>query len=102
VIERYGLLNIIVLGEVLLSISFIFSELYDGHFDSALVSAAVAGIVIVFCIWWLYFIEPDHLNSTQAHHVFLWGYGHIAIHCRHIDCCGLGRAYGCFDRAFKN
>ena len=79
VIERYGLLNIIVLGEVLLSISFMFGELYDGHFDWALVSAAVAGIVIVFCIWWLYFIEPDHLNSTQAHRVFLWGYGHIAI-----------------------
>ena len=78
-IERYGLLNIIVLGEVLLSISFMFGELYDGHFDWALVSAAVAGIVIVFCIWWLYFIEPDHLNSTQAHRVFLWGYGHIAI-----------------------
>ena len=32
-IERYGLLNIIVLGEVLLSISFMFGELYDGHFD---------------------------------------------------------------------
>jgi hypothetical protein len=28
-----------------------FGELYDGHFDWALVSAAVAGIVIVFCIW---------------------------------------------------
>ena len=42
-------------------------------------SAAVAGIVIVFCIWWLYFIEPDHLNSTQAHRVLLWGHGHIAI-----------------------
>lgn len=50
-----------------------------GHFDWGLVSAAVAGIVIVFCIWWLYFIEPDHLNSTQTHRVFLWGYGHIAI-----------------------
>ena len=33
VIERYGLLNIIVLGEVLLSISFMFGELYEGHFD---------------------------------------------------------------------
>jgi low temperature requirement protein LtrA len=32
VIERYGLLNILVLGEVLLSISFMFGELYDGHF----------------------------------------------------------------------
>ena len=43
VIECYGLLNIIVLGEVLLSISFMFGELYDGHFDWALVSAAVGG-----------------------------------------------------------
>ena len=43
VIERYGPLNIIALGEVLLSISFMFDELYEGHFDWALVSAAVAG-----------------------------------------------------------
>ena len=55
VIERYGLLNIIVLGEVLLSIFFMFGELYDGHFDWALMSAALAGIVVVFCIWWHYF-----------------------------------------------
>ena len=103
VIERYGLLNIIVLGEVLLSISFMFGELYDWHFDWALVSAAVAGIVIVFCIWWLYFIEPDHLNSTQAHRVIfvgLWAYRDIP--CRHFDCRGFGCAYGCFDPSFKN
>ena len=30
-------------------------------------------------LWGLYFIEFDHLNSTQAHRVFLWGCGHIAI-----------------------
>ena len=79
VIERYGLLNIIVLGEVLLSISLMIGKLYDGHFDMALVTTAVSGLVIVFVVWWLYFIEEEHLASTALYRAFIWGYGHIFI-----------------------
>jgi len=79
IIERYGLLNTIVLGEVLLSISFMLAKLYAGHFDSALITSALAGLVIVFVVWWVYFLESEHLNSTKVTHVFVWGYGHLAI-----------------------
>ena len=79
IIERYGLLNIIVLGEVLLSISLMIGKLYDGHFDMALVTTAVSGLVIVFVVWWLYFIEEEHLASTALYRAFIWGYGHIFI-----------------------
>ncbi len=79
VIERYGLLNIIVLGEVLLSISFMFEPLYNGHFSWDLVHSATAGLVIVFCVWWIYFIERDHLNSFSFADVLMWAYGHVVI-----------------------
>lgn len=79
IMERYGLLNIIVLGEVLLSSSLVLRNLYDGHFDLALVTTAASGLVLVFAIWWVYFIEADHLASTDLNRAFTWGYGHIFI-----------------------
>lgn len=79
VIERYGLLNIIVLGEVLLSISFMLEPLYHGQFSWDLIHSSVAGLVIVFCVWWIYFLEREHLNSLSFRDVFIWGYGHVVI-----------------------
>ena len=79
IIERYGLLNTIVLGEVLLSISFLLSKLYVSEFDAALLSAAIAGMIVVFVVWWIYFLEHKHLKSEKRLHVFIWGYGHLAI-----------------------
>ena len=76
VIERYGLLNIIVSGEVLLSPPSCLVSFMRG----ILIGLGICNVVahIVFCIWWLYFIEPDHLNSTQGIACFC-GYGDIAI-----------------------
>ena len=79
IIERYGLLNIIVLGEVLVSISLMFGKLYEGEFDLALVAAAASGLVIVFCLWWLYFAESEHLETTELGRALIWGYGHILV-----------------------
>lgn len=79
IMERYGLLNIIVLGEVLVSISLMVSHVYGGHFDAGFVREAIAALVLVFVIWWIYFIETDHLNSTAFKRVFLWGYGHVFV-----------------------
>ena len=79
IIERYGLLNIIVLGEVLLSVSFFFSHAYEHGHSTELVVTAVSGLVLAFVLWWLYFAESEHLDSTEFGRVFIWGYGHVFI-----------------------
>ncbi len=79
IMERYGLLNIIVLGEILVSISLMVGHMYEGHIDTAFVREAVAALILVFVLWWIYFIDTDHLNSTDFGRVFLWGYGHVFV-----------------------
>jgi len=80
IVERYGLLNIIVLGEVMVSISLMFGQLYEGHAELRMIVAALSGLVIVFALWWLYFIEDeDHLQTTALPRALVWGYGHIVV-----------------------
>jgi low temperature requirement protein LtrA len=77
--ERYGLLNIIVLGEVLVSLSLALGHLYEGTFDVAFIVTAVSGLAIVFALWWAYFVEQDHLENRDFGRAFLWGYGHVFV-----------------------
>lgn len=77
IIERYGLLTIIVLGELLLSISLGFGMLYGEKAHPAAAASSAAGILIVFCLWWLYFAEGEHLTETRYSRAFIWGYGHV-------------------------
>lgn len=79
IIERYGLLNIIVLGEVLLSVSFFFGHAYEHGHTGALVVTAVSGLVLVFVLWWLYFAESEHLDTDDFWRTFVWGYGHFFV-----------------------
>lgn len=79
IIERYGLLNIIVLGEVLLSVGFAFTKLYGGALNIQILMLAVSGLLIVFSLWWIYFIENEHLKSDKMKHAFIWGYMHYFI-----------------------
>jgi low temperature requirement protein LtrA len=79
IIERYGLLNIIVLGEVLLSVALTLGHFYEGTFEVPLLISALSGTVIVFAIWWLYFLDTGHLTSRDLKHALLWGYGHFFI-----------------------
>ncbi|MGL6210947.1 MAG: low temperature requirement protein A [Paracoccaceae bacterium] len=79
IIERYGLLTIIVLGEVLLSVALAFGLLLEGQLDPALVVIALSGLVTVFALWWIYFAEAQHLNSDGFWRTFLWGYGHLFL-----------------------
>lgn len=80
IIERYGLLNIIVLGETLLAGSMALSEITSDHFDIALVYLAVSSLVILFSMWWLYFSKEDHLQEQRSDLAFTWGYGHLLIY----------------------
>ncbi|MGB7412739.1 MAG: low temperature requirement protein A [Thermosynechococcaceae cyanobacterium] len=78
IIERYGLLTIIVLGETLLSSSMALEQVSD-DFNGRLVAIALEALVIVFAMWWLYFSPEEHLQTNNLQRALTWGYGHILI-----------------------
>jgi len=77
IMERYGLLTIIVLGEILLSVSIGFGLLFGGERSWAAALSSVSAIIIVFSLWWLYFEKEEHLTGTHFARAFTWGYGHV-------------------------
>ena len=79
IIERYGLLNIIVLGETILAAGMSFQQLASGSTDISFLYIALSSLVIVFSMWWLYFSKEDHLDSENMNRVIAWGYGHVII-----------------------
>ncbi|KAJ3247534.1 hypothetical protein HDU78_003947 [Chytriomyces hyalinus] len=80
--ERYGLFTIIVLGEVILSVSNAARFSYDGKsLNAETVKIGLGGMIIVFSLWWIYFLIPfGDLLTKHSTRGFLWGYGHIGIH----------------------
>lgn len=78
-IERYGLLTLISMGEIMLSISLGFGMMYGDHGLFAPGFVALGGAVIVFSIFWLYFAEEDHLPNSDFGVAITWGYGHVFI-----------------------
>lgn len=79
IIERYGLLNIIVLGETLLAGSVALNNAAE-HLDIALIQTAISALVIVFAMWWLYFSREEHLKEKGLAMALTWGYGHLIIY----------------------
>jgi len=80
IIERYGLLNIIVLGETLLAaVVAIRAAIDNAPLTVELASLALAALVTAFALWWLYFADEEHLGSDAADRAFVWGYGHLLI-----------------------
>ncbi|WP_199035095.1 low temperature requirement protein A [Glycomyces salinus] len=78
--ERYGLLTIIVLGETVLAATMgVHSALEIGHDRTQVLVIAVAGLVTVFSMWWLYFDRPAHDLLTNLRMAFRWGYGHYVV-----------------------
>jgi low temperature requirement protein LtrA len=79
--ERYGLFTIILLGEsVLAATTGVQAALDGGGLSTELIVISLAGLVMLFVLWWLYFSEPageglaDHRELS-----YLWGYGHFGI-----------------------
>lgn len=79
IIERFGLLNIIVLGEVLLGSTIALETAFEDGFEFSLLSLALCGAILVFSMWWLYFCEEEHLESTEFKRTFIWSYGHFIV-----------------------
>lgn len=79
--ERYGLLVIITLGEVILGTILAISavvEIESWSVEAVLV--AVGGTTLAFALWWVYFILPS--GPVLARHPrrgFVWGYGHMFL-----------------------
>jgi low temperature requirement protein LtrA len=81
IVERYGLFAIILLGEGVLAASVGMERvLADGLLDASVLTIAIAGLVLVFALWWLYFLDPcgpalaDHRDRS-----YRWGYGHYGV-----------------------
>jgi low temperature requirement protein LtrA len=79
--ERYGLFTIIVLGEAVSAATIAFRAALDEHGESMsrLLPLAVAGLIVVFSLWWLYFDRSAHGLLTSLRTSILWGYGHYFI-----------------------
>ncbi|WP_028934408.1 low temperature requirement protein A [Pseudonocardia spinosispora] len=78
--ERYGCFTLIVLGEVVLGSTGALREAAEegGHLGG-LLSLALAGVVIVFAMWWLYFDRPAEDLLTSLSMSLRWGYGHYLV-----------------------
>jgi low temperature requirement protein LtrA len=78
--ERYGLFTLIVLGESVLSVSVALEAAFDGaEHPIGLISLGVAGLVILFSMWWIYFEQPGHERLTSLKASLRWGYGHYLV-----------------------
>jgi low temperature requirement protein LtrA len=79
IMERYGLLTIIMLGETLLAGSMALNQVASEQFSVDLVMVALSALVILFSMWWLYFAREEHLRDRRLSVALIWGYGHILI-----------------------
>ncbi|UFS59438.1 low temperature requirement protein A [Subtercola endophyticus] len=79
--ERYGLFTIILLGESVLAASTgLQGALNGGGVSGSLIVVAVAGLMLLFSFWWLYFLEPSGSGlAARPNRSYLWGYGHYGI-----------------------
>jgi low temperature requirement protein LtrA len=79
--ERYGLFTIIVLGEVVAAIATtVQSTLDERRASLGLLTAAVAGLLLVFALWWAYckHSATEHIRQSLPW-TFVWALGHYLI-----------------------
>jgi low temperature requirement protein LtrA len=79
--ERYGDFTIIVLGEVVAAIATaVDSALSHSRTSPGLYTAAAAGLVLVFTLWWAYFKHSaaDRIRESLRW-TFVWAIGHYLI-----------------------
>jgi low temperature requirement protein LtrA len=78
--ERYGLFTLIVLGESVLSATVALEAAFTRtDHPAGLVTLGIAGLVILFAMWWIYFEQPAHERLTSLKMSMRWGYGHILV-----------------------
>jgi low temperature requirement protein LtrA len=78
--ERYGLFTLIVLGESVLAATTATQSAFGaGHDVAKLLTLSVAGLVIVFSMWWMYFDQPSHKLLGTLRTALVWGYSHLFV-----------------------
>ena len=79
--ERYGLLLIITLGEVILgTVAAVASAVEHVGWSQESVLLIVAGTLLTFGVWWDYFIVPfGHFIERHRERSWIFGYGHVLI-----------------------
>ncbi len=80
IIERYGLLNIIVLGESMLASAAAMRRAdLQLSLTNPLLHVGISAAVMAFVMWWAYFQREDHLGTQEHRRSFVWGYGHVVL-----------------------
>ena len=80
--ERYGLLTIIVLGEVILSSVLAIQGVMAGEGEGltwAMAPLIAGGLLIVFSLWWAYFARENAEILDNPRAVWVFGYGHLPV-----------------------
>lgn len=78
--ERYGLMFIIVLGEMILSVTLALQVAFDEKDPPMELWFVVAGgVLVTFCAWWLYFSRDNSSILTGNDVGYVWGFGHYVI-----------------------
>lgn len=79
--ERYSLLAIIALGEVITGTVLAISAVVVEHgWSGEAAIIAFAGTLLAFGLWWSYFILPSgEMLHEHRERSFLWGYLHILL-----------------------
>ena len=81
IVERYGLLAIIALGEGVVGTVATMSAVVGSEgwtMDAVLV--CVAGMGLTFGMWWVYYLLPAaHILQAHRRRSLVWGYGHMVV-----------------------
>lgn len=79
--ERYGLLAIITLGEVVLGTVLSVSAVVEAEgWSLGAGVVAFGGTALAFGMWWVYYMMPSaEVLSVRRGRAFPWGYGHIVL-----------------------
>ena len=86
--ERFGLLTIIVLGEVIVGV--IQGVASQHHLSWTLGIGALLGMLVAIGIWWLYFdLAASHSPKKNTFSEFSWAYLHLPLV---ISIAGVGAA----------
>jgi low temperature requirement protein LtrA len=79
--ERFGLLTIITIGEVIWATTTAVSAVVQEHgWTPGTVIIAAFGLLLAACLWWAYYLIPSAtVVEIEPSRIFAWRYAHLPI-----------------------